>query len=329
MKRSLSVLLITILAALFAACPSGTETNTASNGNTEEKPKTVEAAILEVDDSFSAAGQKKDGKFFDANLTDSFVGVGSNGFWDKSMVVKMISDDPCEGKSNPSTDRKVTEISDGVALLTGKGSGERTCDGKTTKSGENFAILFVKDGETWKAAWYQGIQTMEEKVGPADDAKKEGEAKSEEPAAKEEKPAAEPKKEEAPPAPKFQNDEAMAKTLLETENKLWDAWSKNDTKPFEELLAANFMSYSADGLGDRAAEIKSIGEGGCKLNSFSLEDGKAVKVNDNLYIVFYKGNQDGTCGGKALDKVVYTSTIFTKDGDTWKPLFHMNTAEKK
>ena len=41
MKKTLSILLITMIAALFAACPAGTETNTASNENTEEKPKTV------------------------------------------------------------------------------------------------------------------------------------------------------------------------------------------------------------------------------------------------------------------------------------------------
>lgn len=336
MRKALSILLITMLAALFAACPSGTETNTATNENTEEQPKTVEAAVLEVDDTFAAAGLKKDGKFFEANIADNFIGVSAGGFWDKAMVVKMISDDPCEGKSNPPADRKVMEMGDGVALLTGKGSGERTCNGETTKSADNYAVLFVKDGETWKAAYYQNIQTMEEKVGPAEGAAKEGEkpaadaeAKKEEPAAdaaKEgEKPAAEEKKEEAPMTPKFQSDEAVAKTLLETENKLWEAWSKSDTKPFEEMLAANFMSYSADGLGDRAAEIKAIGENECKLNSFSLSDGKAIKVNDGLYIFSYKGTQDGKCGDKALDKVVYTTTIFTKDGDMWKPLFHMNS----
>ena len=210
--------------------------------------------------------------------------------------------------------------------MTGKTSGERTCDGETIKSAQNFALLWVKDGETWKVAWYQGILTMEEKVGPADGAKKEEPAAD---AAKEEKPAAEEKKDEAPMVPKIQNDEEMAKALLETENKLWEAWSKNDTKPFEEMLAANFIIYSADGLGDRASEIKAIGENDCKLNSFSLADGKATKINDNLYVFTYKGTQDGTCGGKALDKVVYTTTIFTKDGDTWKPLFHMNTPEQK
>ena len=323
-----------MLAALFAACPSGTETNTASN--TVEKPKTVEATVLEVDDTFSAAGEKKDGKFFDTNLTGNFVGVSPTGLWDKAMIVKMIGDDKCENKPNPATDRKVVELGDGTALLTGKGSGERTCDGKTTKSSENYAVLFVKDGETWKAAYYQTIPTSTPEAAKADDAKKEGdksvaesEAKKEEPAAKEEKPAAEAKKEEAPAAPSIQSDETMAKTLLETEKKLWEAWSKGDTKPFEELLAANFMSYAVDGVGDRASEIKAIGEGDCKVSSYSLADGKAVKINDGLYIFTYKGNQEGTCGGKALDKVVYTTTIFTKDGDTWKPLFHMNTPAGK
>ncbi len=325
MKKTLSILLITLLAALLAACPAETGTNTETNENTEEPAKTVEAAILEVDDSFTEAGKKKDVKFYEANVSDDFVGVMGNGRADKAMVLKWIGDDPCEPVSSSTSDRKVVELGDGVALMTGKGSGERKCGDKTEKNSDVYAVLWEKDGEAWKAAYYQSID-IEEKVMPADK-----DAKAEEGAAKEEKPAAEgeAKKEEAPVEPKIANDEEMAKTLLEIENKLWEAWSKNDIKPFEETLAANFMSLSADGVGDRAAEIKAIGEGGCKINSFSLSDGMATKVNDGLYIFTYKGMQDGTCGEEALDKVVYTTTIFTKDGDAWKPMFHMNSPEPK
>ena len=335
MKKTLSILLITMLAALFAACPSGTDTNTNANGNTEEQPKTVADAVMEVDDTFSAANLKKDGKFFEANVADNFIGVNAGGFFDKAMTVKYIADNPCEGKSNPPTDRKVTEMGEGVALVTGKGSGERTCDGETTKSADNYAVLFVKDGETWKAAYYQNIQTMEEKVGPADDAKKEGdkpaadaEAKKEEPAADaaktEEKPAAEEKKEEAPMTPKFQNDEEIAKALAAIENDLWAAWAKKDAKPFEDVLAADFQDYSAEGIMDRAAALKSYTEHKCEVTSSALSDTNATKINDNLVIFSYKAVSKGTCEGKPMpDAPAYVASIWKKEGDSWKAVFHM------
>lgn len=338
MKKSLSILLITMLAALFAACPSGTDTNTNANGNTEEQPKSVADALMEVDDSFSAASLRKDGTFFEANIADNFVGANAQGFFDKAMTVNYVSKNPCENKANPASDRKVTELGDGVALMTGKSSGEETCDGETTKGASNYAVLWVKDGETWKAAYYQTIQTMEEKVGPAEDAAKEGdqpaaegEAKAEEPAAdaaKEEKPAAEEKTEEAPMTPKLQNDEELAKALAEKENDLWAAYAKKDAKPFEDALAANFQELNAEGLLDRAAALKTYTEHNCEVTSSALSDTNATKINDNLVVFTYKAMSKGTCDGKAMpDAPAYVSSIWVKEGDAWKAVFHMMSQE--
>jgi hypothetical protein len=331
MKKIFSILLVALIAALFVGCPAGTETNTNenTNANAEAPAKTVEAAVLETDDSFTAAAQKKDGKFFEANLVENFVGQSGQGPADKALIVKYIGEDPCESKPNPATDRKVVELADGIALMTGKSSGERSCGSDTKKVAEQYAVLWVKDGDAWKAAYYQGIELPVKEEAKADDAAKpaaEGEAKKEEA-----KPAAEgeAKKEEAPMKPNVPNDEAMAKTLLEIEKTLWAAWAKGDTKPFEDTLAANFMSLSADGVGDRAAEIKDIASGGCKISNWSIDDAKATKVNDNFYVMTYKGNQAGTCGEEALPKVTYTSTIFMKDGETWKPVFHANSPASK
>jgi hypothetical protein len=323
MRKIFSILLVAMIAAMFAGCPAGTETGTNenANANAEAPAKTVEAAVLETDDTFTAAAQKKDGKFFEANLVDNFVGQSGQGPADKAMIVKYIGEDPCESKPNPPTDRKVVELADGIALMTGKSSGERSCGSDTKKVAEQYAVLWVKDGDAWKAAYYHGIE-----LPMKEEAKAEGEANKEEA-----KPAAEgeAKKEEAPMKPNIPNDEAMAKTLLDIEKGLWDAWAKGDTKPFEDTLAANFMSLSADGVGDRAAEIKDIGGGGCKISNWSIEDAKATKINDNFYVMTYKGNQTGTCGDEALPKLVYTSTIFMKDGDAWKPVFHANSPASK
>jgi hypothetical protein len=326
MKKTLSILLVAFVAALFAGCPAGTETGTNSNenANAEAPAKTVEEAVLEVDKQFSEASKKKDVKFYEANLTDNFAAVTPGGFFDKPSGLKMMSDDKCEPGDSSDSDKKVTEIADGVALLTGKGSSERTCDGKTTKSEEHFAVLFVKDSDTWKAAYYQGkpIPAKEEDKPAA-----EGEAKKEElpaaPAAKEE-----PKKEEVPMAPKFASDDELTKALAGKEGELWAAWAKKDIKPFEDAFAADFNEMTSEGLVGRADVLKQIAENKCEVTGTSIGESHAIKIKDDLVLFIYKGSANGKCGDVALGSA-YDASIWKKDGDNWKVVFHMESEAAK
>ncbi len=326
--RKLSILLITLAAALFVACPAGTETVT--NTNTAEPEKTLEATIAELDKAAGEAWAKKDGKFFETFLTDNFVGNGAAGRSDKAIVVKSISESPCEIKSAETTDGKLTEIADGVALYTGKENVDGTCDGKEVPDGY-FSTLYVKDGDTWKAAYYQSreIPPAAAAAKPAEGADKPEDAAEE--AKKDEKPAADTaaKKEEAAPMkPNIQNDEETAKALTEIEKGFWEAWAKKDTKVFEDGLAANFSEIADNGYMDRAAAIKIIGEHKCEVTSTGLSDAMATKVTDSIYIFTYQGKAAGTCDGKPMpDAPSHTTTIYMKDGDKWKPVFHMGTPE--
>lgn len=341
MKKTLSILLVALLAAMFIGCPPAEETNTNTNANTEESAKTVEATIIEVDDSFTAAAEKKDSKFFDENVTNDFVGQTPEGPADKAMVVKYIGDDPCSTKSDTPTDRKVVEFSDDVALLTGKSTAERDCDGKKSKNSERYAVLWVKDGDTWKAAFYQNIPASSEEASSdsadsnsnsntASNANTAGNT-SNSSANTSEKPAGggEAKSDATPMTPNIPNDEALAKTLIDIDKRLWEAFSKKDTKPFEELLAEKFVIMHEDGASDRAGELKNIAEHDCTINSWSLSNEKATKVGENFAILTYKGTQSGKCGEETLPGTVYTATIFMKDGDSWKVVYHGNSPEQK
>lgn len=338
MKRILSLFVLTAVSLIIVGCGGGTETNENTNTNTEEQPKSVAEQIQSVGDSLTAAAEKNDASVFEANLWNDFVGVGAGGFVDKAWVLKYIADNKCDVKNDPGTDRNVTELADGIALATAKGSQSRTCDGKTEKMSWNSASLWVKDGDSWKIAYRQTVPTS--KPEAADAAREEekpaaeGEAKKEEPAADvakaEEKPAAEEKKEEAPAPVKLKSDDDLARTFAGIENDLWAAWAKKDTKPFEEVLAPNFSEVHADGVKDRAAVLKGIAENKCEITSSSISDTSATKVNDNFVIFTYKGMAKGTCDGQAIpDTPMYVTTLWMKDGENWKAVFHMESQEMK
>lgn len=325
MRKLLGFVLVLSVSLLIVGCGGKTETTENTNANTEEKPKSATEAVIEAAKSFPVAAQKKDGKFFEANLADTFVGVNAEGHFDKAMVVKNISENPCDTKPNPPADQKATELADGIVLLTSKGSSERTCDGKTVRLTQNNAGLWIKDGDTWKTTYYQFVPTSKpEEV--ASEGAKEGDKPAAESEAKKEEPAAGEKKEEAPMTPKFKSDDDLTRLFAGKENDLWAAWAKKDTKPFEEILAPNFMEITAEGFKDRAATLKSIAENPCEMTSSSISDTSAVKINENFVIFTYKGMAKGTCDGKPMpDGPMYISNIWMKDGENWKAVFHMES----
>jgi len=315
MKKVVSLLFILSLSLLIAAC-GGTETAENSNRNSAEPAKSLEATLTDLDKSAGEAMIKKDGRFFERFLANGFVGQTPDGPVDKAVVVKMLGENDCDIKSTSSSGVKVTELADGVALFTGKSSSEGTCGGAAIPEAY-FATLYVKEGDNWKAAFYQDVS-----IPPKEDAKADGAAK------KEEKPAAggEEKKEGATIKPNIQNDEVLAKMFAGKESELWMAWAKKDTKPFEEALADNYSEIGDKGVMDRAAAIKDVAENKCEVTGTSVTEVKATKVNDNFVIVTYKGTAKGTCDGKAMPDIpLYTSSIWMKDGDSWKGVFHMFT----
>ena len=113
--------------------------------------------------------------------------------------------------------------------------------------------------------------------------------------------------------------------LAEVDKKFWEAWSKKDTKVFEEGLASNFSEISPAGVNDRAATIKNIGEHNCEISKMTFSGPASVKVNDNLYLFMTKGAMEGKCGDDPAPKGINSTTVFMKDGDDWKPVFHMET----
>jgi len=292
----------------FSSC-NDTATNTNAdnvnaNANAEKAKSETEmkSAVVAREKSAHEAVKNKDGKFFEAFLADGFVGVGRNGRGGKDRVPKAITESKCETKSFSISDEEVTLLGEGVALMTAKITEEIVCDGKETPSPLWTASVYVKNGDNWNAIYHQTRAASD--------------AKGEYP-----KPAADAPK----PAPIEDADKDLTATLSGVEKGLWEAWTKKDTKPFEEALAENYREVLTAGPANRGEAIKEVGGHKCEIKSYSLDDLHTMKISENLYLLSNKVTIDGTCDGKPVPKTSWVSTIFSKDGDKWKELFHMTT----
>lgn len=305
MKR-LPILALLSLALLFTACPETpgpANTGEANNANNAASTsgEDASAAVIELEEKAHEAWKNKDGKFFEGMLADDFTGVVGGNVVDKAGVVKQISESPCTVASVELSDPKTVKLTDSVMLVTYKVTHDSTCDGKKVKSPEYAASVYVKDGEEWKGAYHQTVT--------AANAEGDMEAVPETTALK-------------------GTDDADTQALQEMENSAWKAWSKGETKWFEENIAQNGVHVSPGGVTGRDEMIKSMSETKCDVEEYQLRAFTGTKLAENVHLLMYRGEQTAKCGDTEMPPAVVASTIAVKDGDKWKAFFHMETPAK-
>jgi len=131
------------------------------------------------------------------------------------------------------------------------------------------------------------------------------------------------------PAPKPAMSRAQSqKTIIATEQKLWNAWKNKDVKPFRANLSADSLQVSDSGVADKATIVKSMEGADCEVRSFSLSDIKVVFLASNVALVTYKGTQDATCGGQTIPPAVWASSTYVMRGGRWLAASHQETPAK-
>ena len=117
--------------------------------------------------------------------------------------------------------------------------------------------------------------------------------------------------------------------LVEMDKKANEAWIKGDTAHFEGMLSDKFVRYMNGSRSDRAAEIKMIAATKCDVKSWNLDEPQMSKINDDTYVISYRGTWDGTCTweGKSekIPSPVRAASIWVRDGDKWKGVYHNET----
>jgi hypothetical protein len=146
MKRMLIVMAIAIAASFVTLG----QTKTPKNNN-----NSVEAQLIALEKQADEAWRKKDGVFFQSLLSEDAVGVGSEGIFNKSQIVKAISGSRCEIKTSSMDNFKMVLLDKNTALLTYKAMQDVTCNGNTEPPTVWASTVFVKRGGKWLAAFHQ------------------------------------------------------------------------------------------------------------------------------------------------------------------------------
>src|SRR5688572_10975809 len=106
-----------------------------------------------------------------------------------------------------------------------------------------------------------------------------------------------------------------------------EALIKGDAAFFESFLSDKFVSYDKGQRMGKAEILKMMSTMKCDVKAWKLEDPRMSRIDDDAYVVSYKGTFDGTCtgpDGKAmkLPSPTRAVSIYVREGGRWRAAFH-------
>jgi hypothetical protein len=131
----------------------------------------------------------------------------------------------------------------------------------------------------------------------------------------------------SPPKPAMSKAQSQ-KIIIATEKKLWEAWKKNDSKPFKDYLAADSLMVGDTGVANKATSIKEMSSMKCEVKSYELTEMKVTFFDSDAAFLTYKSVQDATCGGEAVPPSVWSSSVYVRRGGKWYAASHQETPAK-
>jgi hypothetical protein len=305
---------------ILAACGTpekSTDTSTSASVTKPAAAAPTPDALLALDKQANAAYLMSDSKFFEGMLNDKFVVREGGRQMDKAAVVKLIAGNKCSVKDWKLEDPLMARIDADTYVLTYRGTFDGSCagpDGKPMKipSPIRAATVWIRAGDTWRAAFH-GQDPIFDPVNSPSLAKAAGEKES--------------KKNDGPVANAKIAAAANTVAMLTVEKRVWEAWMAKDTAKLQELTTPNlsFQNIYGTYFANKADTLKNWTSAYCDIKSVSVTDGEGILLSPTIGMLNRTGTAEGTCNGQKLTPVpIYGTSVYVKEGDTWKLAYSLN-----
>jgi len=308
MAKLLRMRATTMAAFVFVATVTNAlsgDANAAKAGVTTGPAEPMQVALVSLETNAYEAWKSKDVQFWGTFLSDRFVGWGSSGRLDKASAAKEYAGFDCEIKSYAISDVQMTPLGRDTALITHKVTIDGTCGGQKNAPASWAASVYVREGDRWKAGFH-------------------AEAAIVDPAALSAKPEGKQRSDEAKQT--YSTDQnARTKDLLLREKAIWEAWKDHDAKSLAALMEMDIQFINIFGFhfATKADALKDWSGKGCDVKTIDLTDAAATMFSPTAEILTFHARADGTCFGQRVGPV-WGSSIYVKDGATWKWRFGIN-----
>jgi len=320
MKAAFINAFLGLAALIVAACGTpekATDTNTSAGVTKPAAAAPTPDALLALEKQANAAYLISDAKFFEGILNDKFVMREGGRQMDKAAVVKLIAGNKCNVKDWKLEDPLMARIDAGTYVLSYRGTFDGSCsslDGKPMKipSPIRAATLWIRAGDMWRAAFH-GQDPILDPKNPPSPAKAAGEkvSKKDDRAVANVKVAAYP----------------STAAMMAVEKSVWEAWMAKDTAKLQGLTTPelSFQNIYGTYFANKADTLKNWTSTYCDIKSVSVTDGEGTLLSPAIGILNRTGTAEGSCNGEKLPPVpIYGTSVFVKDGDSWKLAFSLN-----
>ncbi|HEY0800231.1 MAG TPA: nuclear transport factor 2 family protein [Steroidobacteraceae bacterium] len=265
----------------------------------------TKVALVSLERSAYEAWKSKDAKFWNTFLSDNFIGWGSSGRLDKASATEEYTGAGCEINGYALSDVQMSPLGQDAALITHKITVNGTCGGQKNPPSSWAAGVYVRDGNQWKAAFHAEAAVVNPAAPPV-------------------KPIVRKAASQESQTRPIDRD-AHTDDLLPLEKAVWEAWKDHDAKRLDGLTATNLQFINIFGihLATKAEALKNWSGEGCDVKTVGLSDAAATMLSPTVGILTFHASADGTCFGRKVGPV-WGSSIYVKDGDTWKWSFGIN-----
>ncbi|MBV9241623.1 MAG: nuclear transport factor 2 family protein [Acidobacteria bacterium] len=117
-----------------------------------------------------------------------------------------------------------------------------------------------------------------------------------------------------------------ADALMALDKQANDAYAKGDASFWPNFLSDKAVDFDGATAVGKDGIIKQIGSEKCDMKSWSADEPQMAKIDNDNYVLVYKGTYDGTCtmNGKSekVPSPVRAATLYTRNGDKWQAVWH-------
>jgi ketosteroid isomerase-like protein len=119
---------------------------------------------------------------------------------------------------------------------------------------------------------------------------------------------------------------AVEKAIIANENKINDAFAKSDVAAMKAMIAPDAVTVDASGVTPVAEFFKQMPTMAIKITGQQLTNFKFVWSDANTVVATYTWSGKGTVMGQPVTSPTYGTTVWSKRGAAWLPVFHQETA---
>ena len=120
----------------------------------------------------------------------------------------------------------------------------------------------------------------------------------------------------------------LKEDIVAVEKRSWQAYANHDAKAYGDTFTddAVVVGLGGDILTGKPEILADLSRKSCNVKHFDLADTKLRQPSSDTVVLTYNLTQDITCEGKKLPTKAFATSVYVRQGATWRCMNYQETA---